>query len=80
MSNSKIEQPSKELLAAIKEGEKLASEPNAQTYSVPQELWDELGISASSFFSHFRRKTLNVCELLIIQAKNFCKKSVIVIF
>ena len=44
MSNSKIEQPSKELLAAIKEGEKLASEPKAKTYSVPQELWDELGI------------------------------------
>jgi len=34
---------------AIDEGEKLASEPNAKTYSVPQELWDELGISASSF-------------------------------
>ena len=29
---------------AIKEGEKLASEPKAKTYSVPQELWDELHI------------------------------------
>ena len=44
MRNSKTEQPSKELLAAIKEGEKLAHGPNAKTYSTPQELWDELGI------------------------------------
>ena len=36
--------PSKELLAAIDEGEKLAHDPNAKTYSTPQELWDELGI------------------------------------
>ena len=36
--------PSKELLAAINEGEKLAHDPNAKTYSVPQELWDEPGI------------------------------------
>ncbi len=38
------EQPSKELLAAIKEGERLAHAPNAKTYSTPQELWEELGI------------------------------------
>jgi len=38
------EQPSKELLAAIKEGESLTHDPKAQTYSTPQELWDELGI------------------------------------
>ena len=44
MSNSKTEQPSKELLAAIKEGERLAHDPNAKTYSTPQELWEELGI------------------------------------
>ena len=31
MNNSKIEQPSKELLVAIKEGEKLANDPNAKT-------------------------------------------------
>lgn len=36
--------PSKELLAAIDEGEKTAHDPNAKTYSTPQELWDELGI------------------------------------
>ena len=36
--------PSKELLAAIDEGEKIAHDPNAKTYSTPQELWDELGI------------------------------------
>ena len=44
MSNSKKEQPSKELLDAIDEGEKLAHDPKAQTYSTPQELWDELGV------------------------------------
>lgn len=44
MSNSKTKQPSKELLAAIDEGEKLAHDPKAQTYSTPQELWDELGV------------------------------------
>jgi DNA-damage-inducible protein J len=44
MSNSKTEQPSKELLDAVKEGEKLAHDPNVKTYSTPQELWDELGI------------------------------------
>ena len=38
------EQPSKELLAAIKEGESLAHDPNAKTYSTPQELWEKLGI------------------------------------
>lgn len=36
--------PSKELLAAIHEGEKLINDPDAKTYSKPQELWDELGI------------------------------------
>lgn len=35
--------PTKELLAAIDDGEKLAHDPNAKTYSTPQELWDELG-------------------------------------
>lgn len=35
--------PSKELLAAIHEGEKLAHDPNAKMYLTPQELWDELG-------------------------------------
>lgn len=44
MSNLMTEQPSKELLAAIKEGESLAHDPNAKTYSTPQELWEELGI------------------------------------
>ena len=44
MSNSKTELPSKELLTALEEGEKLAHYPNAKTYSTPQELWDELGI------------------------------------
>ena len=44
MSNSKTEQPSKDLLAAIDEGEKLAHDPNVKTYSTPQERWDELGI------------------------------------
>ena len=44
MSNSKKEQPSKELLDAINEGEKLTHDLNAKTYSTPQELWDELGI------------------------------------
>jgi hypothetical protein len=36
--------PTKELLAAIEEGEKLTHNPNAKTYSTPQELWDELGV------------------------------------
>jgi hypothetical protein len=36
--------PPKELLAAIEEGEKLTHDSNAQTYSTPQELWDELSI------------------------------------
>ena len=44
MSNLKTKQPSKELLAAIEEGEKLTHNPNAKTYSTPQELWDELGV------------------------------------
>lgn len=44
MSNLKTEQPSKELLDAIDEGEKLAHDPKAKTYSTPQEPWDELGI------------------------------------
>ena len=42
--NDNTENPSKELLAAINEGEKLAHDPNAKTYSTPQELWDELGV------------------------------------
>jgi DNA-damage-inducible protein J len=44
MSNLMTEQPSKELLAAIDEGEKLAHDPNTKTYSTPQELWEDLGI------------------------------------
>ena len=44
MSNLMTEQPSKELLAAIEEGKKLAHDPNAKTYSTPQKLWEELGI------------------------------------
>ena len=36
--------PTKEFLAAIDEGEKLAHNPNAKTYSTPQELWNELDI------------------------------------
>ena len=44
MNNSKTEQPTEELLVAIDEGEKLAHDSNAKTYSTPQELWDELGI------------------------------------
>ncbi|MBR4190459.1 MAG: type II toxin-antitoxin system RelB/DinJ family antitoxin [Kiritimatiellae bacterium] len=36
--------PSRELAAALAEGERLARDPDAKTYSTPQELWDELGI------------------------------------
>ena len=36
--------PTKELLAAIDESEKHTHDPNAQTYSTSQELWDELHI------------------------------------
>jgi DNA-damage-inducible protein J len=36
--------PSRELVAALEEGERLARDPDAKTYSTPQELWDELGI------------------------------------
>ena len=36
--------PSKKLLDAIHESEKLVNDPDAKTYSKPQELWDELGI------------------------------------
>ena len=41
----KVEYPkySKELKKALKEGEKLANDPNAKTYETPQELWDEIG-------------------------------------
>lgn len=39
-----LEEPTDEMLAAIDGGEKLAHDPNAKTYSTPQELWDELGI------------------------------------
>ena len=34
--------PTKELIDAIEEGEILAHNPNAKTYSTPQELWYEL--------------------------------------
>ena len=42
----KVQYPkySKELKKALKEGEKLAHDPNAKTYKKPQELWDELKI------------------------------------
>jgi len=36
--------PSRELAKALEEGERLARDPDAKTYSTPQELWDELGI------------------------------------
>ena len=36
--------PSHELTKALEEGERLARDPVAKTYSTPQELWDELGI------------------------------------
>ena len=42
--NEKNQAPFKELFAAIDESEKLAHDPNAKTYSTPQELWEELGI------------------------------------
>ena len=35
--------PTKELIDAIEEGEILAHDQKAQTYSTPQELWNELG-------------------------------------
>ena len=44
MINSKPEQPTEELLAAIDEGEKIAHAPNAKTYSTQQDLWNDLGI------------------------------------
>jgi DNA-damage-inducible protein J len=36
--------PSRKLAEALAEGERLARDSNAKTYSTPQELWDELGI------------------------------------
>ena len=36
--------PSHELTKALEEGERLARDPDAKTYSTPQELWDDLGI------------------------------------
>ena len=42
--NGNTENPSKELLVAIDEGERLAHDSNVKTYSTPQELWDELGV------------------------------------
>lgn len=35
---------SDELICALKEGESLSQDKNAQTYSTPKELWNELGI------------------------------------
>lgn len=36
--------PSRELLKAIKEADKLAKDPNAKTYDNLDELWEEIGV------------------------------------
>ena len=36
--------PSRELLKAIKEADKLAKDPDAKTYDNLDELWEEIGV------------------------------------